>query len=95
MEFKGTKGKWTASEIMNFSDTLVSFIENKKGKSIAQTRGCITGEEKEAKANANLIMASKDLLFACNRAKEDIKNGVADEQTIIALENAINKAIGD
>lgn len=61
MEFKGTKGDWKASEIMNFSDTLVAFISNGY-KDIAQLRGCSTGEELEAEANAKLIACAPELL---------------------------------
>ena len=60
LSFKGTQGKWKCSEVMNFSDTLVSYINSDK-KSIAQLRGCKTGEEKEAYANARLIASAPEL----------------------------------
>lgn len=69
MTFKGTKGEWVCSSIMNFSGTLVSFIESKTcDKSISQLRGCKTGQEDEAYANATLISASPDLYDALNEA---------------------------
>jgi len=60
LDFKGTKGKWECSEVMNFSDTLVSFIQSAE-KNVAQLRGCKTGEEKEAEANAHLIASAPEL----------------------------------
>jgi len=59
--FKGTKGKWKYSKIMNFSDTLVSFIATEE-KEIAQLRGCVNGDEIEAEANAKLIAAAPEML---------------------------------
>ena len=52
--FKGTSGEVKKSKVMNFSDTLVVYIESEV-KEIAQLRGCTTGEEIEAEANAQLI----------------------------------------
>jgi len=60
MNFKGTQGKWECSEIMNFTGTLVSYIKSKH-KDVAQLRGCKTGEEDEALANARLIESAPEL----------------------------------
>lgn len=57
METKHTKGEWKYSPLSNFSDTLVSYISS-GSKPIAQLRGCTTGEESEAIANAKLIAAA-------------------------------------
>ena len=62
LTFNGTKGKWKCSDIMNFSDTLISFINSNNNRSVAQLRGCGTGEEKEAIANARLIASAPELL---------------------------------
>ncbi len=57
---KHTKGPWKCSSVMNFSDTLVSYISN-KNKNVAQLRGCETGEEDEAEANAKLISKAPEM----------------------------------
>ena len=60
---KHTKGKWECSEVGNFSDTLVSFI-NSGELPIAQTRGATTDGRtvEEITANAKLIAAAPELL---------------------------------
>ena len=71
---KHTKGKWECSEVMNFSDELVSFI--KSGElPIAQTRGATTDGRtvEEVTANAKLIAAAPELLEELIKAKELIK----------------------
>ena len=96
-EFKGTKGEWKYSEIMNFSDTLVSYIETDK-KPISQLRGCLTGEEAEALANAKLIAAAPELLEALQELiyfNERTFTGMGQDYTkmISKSEQAINKAL--
>jgi hypothetical protein len=93
LEFKGTQGEWGCSEIMNFSGTLVSYI-NTSVKEIAQLRGCVSGEEEEALANAKLIAAAPDLL----KALQDLLD--VDEVDVHSLfkvqqnaHKAINKAL--
>jgi hypothetical protein len=62
-KMKHTKGEWTHTNVGNFSGTLVSYIGS-SDKAVAQLRGCKTGEEQEADANAKLISAAPDLLKA-------------------------------
>lgn len=69
-EFKGTQGNWKHSEIMNFSDTLVSYI-NSDEKAVAQLRGCGNGEEKEAEANAKLIASAPEMLEILSELEND------------------------
>lgn len=64
-----TKGEWQCSPVMNFSDTLISYIAT-SDKEVAQLRGCTNGEEKEAEANAHLIAASKNLYYALKECRE-------------------------
>lgn len=69
MKFNGTKGKWICSGVMNFSGTLVSYIQAVNGeKPIAQLRGCETGQEVEAASNAKLIAAAPELFDALREA---------------------------
>ena len=60
---KHTKGKWECSEVMNFSDELVSYITSGE-LSIAQTRGSTPQGRtvEEITANAKLIAATPELL---------------------------------
>lgn len=60
MTFKGTKGKWTRSELVNFSGTVMSFIRC-DGKQVAQLRGNVTGEEEVADTHANLFALAGNL----------------------------------
>ena len=66
---KHTKGKWECSEVMNFSDELVAFI-NSGELPIAQTRGSTPDGRtvEEITANAKLIAAAPELLRACKGA---------------------------
>src|SRR6185503_10477868 len=72
-EGKFTKGDWKASKVMNFSGTLVAFIES-GDKEVAQLRGCTTGEEEEAEANAALISCAPEMLDIIKAAKVIFEN---------------------
>ena len=71
MELGITKGDWKCSEIMNFSDTLVSYIGS-EDKPIAQLRGCETGQEDEAQANAQLIADAGTTANKCGLLPSEI-----------------------
>jgi len=96
--FKGTAGNWWNSEIMNFSDTLISYI-NSDDKDVAQLRGCTTGDEVEALANAKLLASSKKLLKVAIDRLEDLnglrtqdrlnENGIKEHDELIELINFI------
>ena len=91
---------WINSPVMNFSDTLISYIETSDGKSVAQTRGQETGEENECLANAKLMSAAPEMLDALISAEEFIlglqdSNVYAPFPTRSELDNirkAINRA---
>jgi len=87
MKFKGTDSKWAiyGNEAMEIVD--------EKGKWIADAGVSVEIDYDEKVANAKLIAAAKDLLFACNMAKIEIENGKADQTTIEVLEKAIKKAL--
>jgi hypothetical protein len=100
-KFKGTQGEWGCSEIMNFSGTLVSYINTNK-KEIAQLRGCETGQEDEAMANAKLIAAAPELLKALQMVTKAFDNKLIDSTLgndfnvgglLYTIEAAINKAL--
>ena len=87
MKFKGTNSKWGV-----YGNNKTEIVDE-KGKWIADAGVSIELNLDEKIANAKLISASKYLLFACNRAKQDIINGVVDKTTIDALDNALYKAL--
>jgi len=96
-EFKGTKGPWVCSKPMNFSGAVVCFIESAPiEKSVAQLRGCETGQEAEAGANAKLIAAAPELLHSCNELIELLSfHGYNNSTEISEAKQAINKALGN
>lgn len=90
-----TGGEWGCSPVLNFSDTLVSYIKSDFGKDIAQLRGCTTGEEKEAKANAALIAQSKNMYYLLqNVFNEYTKTGSVSANCIaewLSIHYKVNK----
>lgn len=71
-ELKITKGVWDYSEVMNFSDTLVSYI--KAGNlEIAQTRGdWHERSEEEIEANAQLIAEAGTVSNECGKSPREL-----------------------
>jgi hypothetical protein len=87
METKFTQGQWKI-----FLQDEDIFIETEqKTEAIATIVGGIGNKEDEA--NAKLIIASPNLLRACNFALQGIRNGQVDELTVKILEDAISKAL--
>ncbi len=88
---KHTSGPWVYSPIINFSGTLVSFIQSGEVP-VAQLRGLTTGQEEEAAANAKLIAAAPEMLEAAEKLLEVIGHVGGVEIQIKALIAAIKKA---
>jgi hypothetical protein len=91
METNYTKGNWYLQE---FTDAYTNIVRCDNGTHktlfIASTP---QNSGDEARANAKLMAASPNLLFACNYALQGIKMGQVDELTVKILEDAISKAL--
>lgn len=90
MDFKHTKGEWTHSDVMNFSDTLVAYI-SANDKEVAQTRGLTTGQEDECLANAKLMSNAPKMLLALIEISE--AKGAYNEDRLLHAENTIKNLV--
>jgi len=97
-EFKGSKGAWNVGKILSTVDTNArEGFEGKSGHDATEYYGgYLIAESIMKKADAQLIAASRDLLYASQQMVEASLSGDKD-RCIDALQNmavAVQKALG-
>lgn len=94
---KFSSGPWIGTSTVGSDGDICMFIIESKDRYIADVHVHNTGDEKEAKANANLIAAAPELLLACEGALNALRLAphVDKQQAIDYLIEVIKKAKGE